>query len=211
MAKKLSVGKLVVFGIVAVITLGSVSALLHDGRDEKEEKTEPVREDILMSELEVGMDLSGYKIEVAVTEEEYSAWYTEIGGGPMANYMMFGDARLEFAFDSVTYHKNFAEDVTDSIFVYYIMDASYPAVQTPFVLPSGSVITDLETLSEASMGTQFKFVYVGVAPASYNLPKREVAKEEQQAEAPALEQETEDFGFVGNELPDDSELWSRIY
>ena len=59
----------------------------------------------------------------------------------------------------------------------------------------------------------FKLVYVdkAIAPASYNLPKREVSKEEQQAEAPAREQETEDFGFVGNELPDDSELWSRIY
>ena len=210
--KKTNFWKTLVVVVSVIVFGGAVSSLLHDRRGEKEEKTEQAREDILMSELEVGMDLSGYKIEVAVTEEEYSAWYTEIGGGPMANYMMFGDARLEFAFDSVTYHKNFTEDVTDSIFVYYIMDESYPAVQTPFVLPSGSVITDLETLSEASMGTQFKFVYVGVAsPASYNLPKREVSKEEQQAEAPAREQETEDFGFVGNELPDDSELWSRIY
>lgn len=210
--KKTNFWKTLVVVVSVIVFGGAVSSLLHDRRGEKEEKTEPAREDILMSELEVGMDLSGYKIEVAVTEEEYSAWYTEIGGGPMANYMMFGDARLEFAFDSVTYHKNFTEDITDSIFVYYIMDESYPAVQTPFVLPSGSVITDLETLCEASMGTQFKFVYVGVAsPASYNLPKRELAKEEEQAEAPAREQETEDFGFVGNELPDDSELWSRIY
>ena len=208
--KKTNFWKTLVVVVSVIVFGGAVSSLLHDRRGEKEEKTEPAREDILMSELEVGMDLSGYKIEVAVTEEEYSAWYTEIGGGPMTNYMMFGDARLEFAFDSVTYHKNFAENSEDFIFVYTCY-GDYPAVGTPFVLPSGSVITDLETLCEASMGTQFKFVYVGVAPASYNLPKREVAKEEQQAEAPAREQETEDFGFVGNEIPDDSELWSRIY
>ena len=83
MAKKLSIGKIVLIGVAAVITLGSVSALLH-GRDEKEDEhvhdfgTSIVcdcgehKQEVLLSEVAEGMDLTGYSLRSRVSEEEFN-------------------------------------------------------------------------------------------------------------------------------------------
>ena len=91
MAKKLSIGKIVLIGVGVVITLGSVSALLH-GRDEKEDEhvhdfgTSLVcecgerKQELLVSEVEVGMDLTGYDLQLAVSNNEFLEYITENGG-----------------------------------------------------------------------------------------------------------------------------------
>ena len=83
MAKKLSIGKIVLIGVGVVITLGSISALLH-GRDEKEDEhvhdfgTSIVcecgehKQEVLLSEVAEGMDLTGYSLRLLVSEEEFN-------------------------------------------------------------------------------------------------------------------------------------------
>lgn len=85
MAKKMSTGKIVALALCVIVGAGSIAALAR-GRDKDEEK-EPAhvhsyaesnvcscgerQETILLSDVKVGMDLSGYSVRLTIPKEEF--------------------------------------------------------------------------------------------------------------------------------------------
>ncbi len=221
MAKKLSIGKIVLIGVGVVITLGSVSALLH-GRDEKEDEhvhdfgTALVcecgehKQELLLSEVAEGMDLTGYSLRLIVSEEEYSTKLLAMGGmvnicfSEKINYNDM-ERSARFVCDSeggcITYYKPTA-DGYEYVGLYLPQDACDYIIGQDV---NFGVVESVTGVAISYLTELVKFVYVGL-PASVEMVS---AGSELYATNEADDSFFEEI--EASTVVDDGDEWTRIF
>lgn len=221
MAKKTNGLKIVGIALLAIIGLGSISALARN-KDKDEDKhvhdytqtnvcsCGERQEEILLSDVKVGMDLSGYAARITVGVEEFNeVFYSQsiYNYSPIILYIKGQNFEIYTLVDTIVFAHNFNEQGRPTDEEQLIVGAS----STDFIIPNGSIVENVNASGEYL--DYFEFYYVGEAPApaSYALPKGKAAQKEPQVETSAPEKETEDFGCVGNELPENSDLWTTLF
>lgn len=225
MAKKMSTGKVVALALCVIVGAGSIAAFAR-GRDKDEEK-EPAhvhsytesnvcscgerQETILFSDVKVGMDLSGYMVELAVEEGEMKEI---LGDSPLMceaidffkgyRYHMtttIGVVELHYLTHTV-------EDVTPPGYPMMLMDLCDGVDNKEVVLPEDFIVT--ETGEYRQEFDAFKLSYVGDSGASavsFVLPSRETVREK------SIVLNKEEFGSLENTIPSDSEEveWTTLF
>ena len=187
MAKKLKTWQIVVGAMAVIIGFGSIASLVR-GREKEEEKTK--KADILLTDLEVGTDLSGYALRLTGSDNDFLENNVECR--PAGHYYM-----INLWFQIEFENSNYLTFENESIAVGggNVDDGSYfyeKALEVPscgdveecvatvklsdFVFGENSIVSDLKRGAQSTekfenheedIYSAFKFVYVGTAsPAS---------------------------------------------
>lgn len=222
---------LVALGVVVVA--GSAASILKDKNDAKEEKhvhdfttsnyckCGERQEEILLKDVKAGMDLTGYDLQLAVSEAAFNEYITENSGFLPSNYTVI----FENTYDSAGIQVNYQIDINlsqakvpsenEDGYIRWTWDTS--GVNDMGETPVEDFVGLVEGVSgDAEVGAYFKLVYVGestTSAVSYNLLNTEAQTEEASnaVEGSSANETKTDWGTVTNALPDPSERWSEVY
>ena len=111
--------------------------------------------EILLSDIEVGMDLSGYGLELAVSEEELIDYAPGVGMEDSISIHFQGEFEIYITDNMVSYYDKYGEEQT----AWFIGD-SIDRVRSVIVSPSWG---EVESITVSDYASLFKLVYVGNA------------------------------------------------
>ncbi len=200
MAKKMSTGKVVALALCLIVGAGSIAALAR-GRDKDDEKDKGTgthvcsfeesnvcscgerQEEILLSDVKVGMDLSGYALRIAVSKEEFDEIFLRESGDlydyGLAIFSIYGEG---------FYIASIGEGIE-----YGVLDESSgsPATEllihndtsTGYVIPNGSIVNNVDFSGDYL--DYFEFYYEGLSETAAVLYS--MKETTAQADAPANE------------------------
>lgn len=231
MAKKKMEGwKVAVIALAAVIGLGSIVAFSKDEEKEEEAHVHDYglslvcecgerKQEVLIDEIEAGMNLAGYEFTLAVSEDEFNEYLTANDGFVEDCFFINFEQSVDVAgIPTNSYITCGLNDV--QIFLYETEECN----ALPLYDWNGGIVTmmNIFTVTEAlgpitsvtssKSAKYFKFVYVGetssASAVSYKVAPATVAETETVEQN---ETESADGYEVVNDLPAPDEEWSLFY
>lgn len=225
MAKKMSTGKVVALALCVIVGAGSIAAFAR-GRDKDDEKDKGTgthvcsfeesnvcscgerQETILLSEVKVGMDLSGYTIRYSVNWEEFSS---HLSDGSLKT--KDGETVPQVTIVTTSHTMSFEDcyvfdDGKGGAFLEWENESSFDS-GCDIVFPEGEKITAIPEMAafEEYPMELFEFYYVG-------LPESNSMKYERQTRMrnnSVVDTSFEDVPFLIVDGIKDDNTWTPIY
>ncbi len=192
MAKKTNGLKIVGIALLAIIGLGSISALVRN-KDKDEDKhvhdfsqtnicadCGERQETILVSEVKEGMDLTGYSVRLTVSEEEFTDLVNSNISSLGGNIRLGSEARIDFSGFGFVFSFNLEKATPDHFNFISHSDSLYSV--TGALIPEGyPVISEIALNDEcAEIYSCIEFYYVGTQeatadPATYSMRREPTA------------------------------------